>query len=109
MKKVIRILPFILIILIIPLYSYLDAKYFVNIFGCGCLGIDGKPNTLGNYFNANDLRKLVFTILAIIIIGIGVLISIRFKRISSKIIYIIFVALFNILIVHQILSTGGWK
>jgi len=108
-KKILYILPFILIPIIMPVYFFLDEKIFVDIFGCGCVTPGFKKNSLGNYFNANDLRKIVFSVLAVIIIAFGVLISTKFKRRFSIVIYNICVILLNVALAYSIISLGGWK
>lgn len=107
-KKIIVSLPYLLIIFITPIYVLLDQIYFVNIFGCGCVPIAQK-NMLNIPFNANDLRILIYSILIIIVIFIGGVLSMRFKSIKEKILYIFSVFIINIVLALYICQLYVWN
>ena len=95
--------------IIIPVYLYLDLNLFVNIFGCGCVFPGGEKNSLGNYFNANDFRKIVFSFLPIIIITIGLLLSTKVKKRTKKLMYIFCMISINVFLAYYMINCYGWK
>ena len=107
-KKIIMSLPYLLIIFITPIYVLLDQIYFLNIFGCGCVPIVQK-NMLNIPFNANDLRILVYSILIIVVIFIGGVLSRRFKSIKEKILYIFSIFIINIVLAVCICQLYVWN
>ena len=76
-KKALLTLPYLLIIFITPFYNILDSKIFVDVFGCGCVPI-AQTNMLNIAFNANDLRRLVYTIISVLMLLLGIKISNNF-------------------------------
>ena len=107
-KKIIISLPYLLIIFITPIYVLLDKIYFLNIFGCGCVPIVQK-NMLNIPFNANDLRILFYSILIIVVIFIGGVLSRRFKGIKEKILYIFSIFIINIVLAVCICQLYVWN
>lgn len=107
-KKIIISLPYLLIIFITPIYVLLDQIYFLNIFGCGCVPIV-QNNMLNIPFNANDLRILVYSILMIVVIFIGGVLSRRFKSIKEKILYIFSIFIINIVLALYICQLYVWN
>ncbi len=99
MRKLKLLLPIILIPILILPYYFLDTKYFVNIFGCGC----------NEGFNANDLRKVIFLLFAIFAITISVVMSIKFTNKLISVIYIISVIILNIFYWNYVSITFMWK
>ena len=77
-RKLVTILPFVILPISIPIYCVLDNLLFVEIFGCGCVP-SAQTNMLNIPFNANDLRQTVFSILTI---GLSVWSIIIAKRIN---------------------------
>lgn len=94
-KKIIPILPFIIIPIFLPVYRILDSLFLVDIFGCGCVP-STQTNMLGIPFNANDLRVTVFTILALLLSLWGFRSSKIFHKKAVKIVYCATVLLANI-------------
>ena len=78
-----------LIFFISSWYRLLDVFIFVNVFGCGCVPTD-QTNMFNIPFNANDLRILIYSILNIICMIMGIILS---KRINNKILKVIYVLL----------------
>lgn len=109
MKKIKILLPFFIIPIIIPVYSFLDSKYFVKVFGCGCVMKGEYPNSLGNYFNVNDLRMLVFAVLAIAAILLGGFISRKFPNEVKVVLYNVCTVCLNILYWHFVVTNFIWK
>lgn len=94
-KKIIPILPFIIIPIFLPVYRILDSLFLVDIFGCGCVP-STQTNMLGIPFNANDLRVTVFAILALLLSLWGLRLSKTFRKKAVKIVYCATVLLANI-------------
>jgi len=77
----------------------LDENFFVNIFGCGC----------NKWFNANDLKELVYNVLAVIMTVWAVGISKKFNKKSSKVIYCLAVLVFNLFVAYFVKVSFYWK
>ena len=99
-KRSILSLPYFLMIFITPIYNILDQKFFVEIFGCGCV-----PYT---QTNANDLRQLVYNILAIVITILGIFLLKKIESKKTKVIYITTVFIFNFLLAYKICQLYMW-
>lgn len=106
-KKKVAVMPFIMMPLIIPIYSILDNLILVDIFGCGCV-----PSTQNNMFNipfnANDLRLTVFAILTGVLSIWSIFISKTFKRNVSKLLYPLAVILLNVMLTLWTVKTFMW-
>lgn len=106
-KKVILSLPYLLMIFFTPIYNILDQKIFVEIFGCGCVPYT-QTNMFNIDFNANDLRLLVYNILAVAITVLGLFLSKKIESKKIKIIYILTILVFNILLAFKISQLYMW-
>jgi len=106
-KKMIRALPYLFMIFITPIYNILDSKIFVEIFGCGCVPI-AQTNMFNIDFNANDLRKVIYSIISISMLILGIKISKEFKTRKAKVIYNISIIAFNLILTYQICSLYMW-
>lgn len=106
-RKAIRVLPFLFLIFISPIYNLLDTYVFINIFGCGCVPI-AQTNMLNIPFNANDLRLTVYLIITMIMVFIGIKFSREFEVKKHKIIYIISIALVNIVVTAYYYTVFMW-
>lgn len=106
-KKVILSLPYLLMIFFTPIYNILDQKIFVEIFGCGCVPYT-QTNMFNIDFNANDLRLLVYNILAVAITVLGLFLSKKIKSKKIKVIYILTILVFNILLSFKISQLYMW-
>ena len=100
-KRSILSLPYFLMIFITPIYNILDQKFFVEIFGCGCVPYT-QTNMFNIDFNANDLRQLVYNILAIVITILGIFLLKKIESKKTKVIYITTVFIFNFLLAYKI-------
>ena len=69
------------------IYNILDEKIFVKIFGCGCVPAV-QTNMFNIDFNANDLRLIVYNILAVAITILSLFLSQKFESKKLKIIYV---------------------
>lgn len=95
MKKIFKaILPFVISLLFLPVYRILDSLILVDIFGCGCVP-DAQTNLLNIPFNANDLRVVVFALLAVALFAWSFPISKAFQRKPVRILYCTCVLLAN--------------
>ena len=106
-KKALLTLPYLLIIFITPFYNILDSKIFVDVFGCGCVPI-AQTNMLNIAFNANDLSRLVYTIISVLMLLLGIKISNNFKSKSVRVIYNVYILIFNLLATYQICQLYMW-
>ena len=100
-KKVILTLPYLLMIFVTPIYNILDQKIFVKIFGCGCVPI-AQTNMFNIDFNANDLRLIVYNILAVAITIWSIFLSKKIENKKLKIIYVLTILVVNLLLVYKI-------
>ena len=106
-KKIVRVLPFIIMPLLIPVYIVLDNLILVDIFGCGCVP-STQTNMLNISFNSNDLRLTVFTILTIGLSVWSIFIAKSFKRKKAKYLYIITAALLNVILTMWVVKAFMW-
>lgn len=106
-KKIILILPIIIMPIIIPIYIILDNLILVDIFGCGCVP-STQTNMLNIPYNANDLRVTVFSALTIGLFIWSVVIAKTFKRKIAKIIYCFTVILLDVILTLWIVNAFMW-
>lgn len=106
-KKIILSLPYLLMLFITPIYNILDQKIFVKILGCGCVP-SVQTNMFNINFNANDLRQIVYIILAIAITILGLFLSKKIESRKIKVIYIITIFILNILFAYKICQLYMW-
>lgn len=106
-KKWILALPFAITPVFIPIYNILDSLIFVDIFGCGCVP-DSQTNMLNIAFNANDLRRLVFFLLAIALPVWSIVLSKPFRKKYIRIIYCVAVAIVNLLLAVWVVKSFMW-
>lgn len=106
-KKIVAILPFLVIPVFIPLYCLLDNLVFVEVFGCGCVP-STQTNMLNIPFNANDLRLVVFSIATVTLSVWSIFISKKFNRRGSKVVYCICVALLNVILSVWVVNAFMW-
>lgn len=106
-KKLIPVLPFVIMPVLIPVYSILDSLIFVEVFGCGCVP-ETQTNMLNIAFNANDLRMVVFFALAILLSVWSVLIAKGFPKTGARILYCAGVIVLNLLLAGWVVKTFLW-
>ena len=106
-RKLVTILPFVILPISIPIYCVLDNLLFVEIFGCGCVP-SAQTNMLNIPFNANDLRQTVFSILTIGLSVWSMIIAKRFTKPYSKVLYPLAVALLNVALALWVIKTCMW-
>lgn len=106
-KKIIALLPFVVMPIFIPIYMVLDNLILVEIFGCGCVP-STQTNMLNIPFNANGLRMTVFSLLTIVLSIWSIVISKRFNRKMMKILYTVAVILLNVLLTMWTVKTFMW-
>lgn len=71
-----------------PIYNILDRKVFVEILGCGCVP-SAQTNMFNIDFNANDLRLIVYNILAFVLTVFGLFLSKKIENKKVKIMYVL--------------------
>ena len=106
-KKILAVVPFIIIPILIPAYCMLDSLILVEIFGCGCVP-STQTNMLNIPFNANDLRLTVFSGLTICMTIWGIAISKSFQRKNTKTLYRIAVLLLNTILTFWVVKAFMW-
>lgn len=106
-KKMVAVMPLILMLIIIPIYRILDNLILVDIFGCGCV-----PSTQSNMFNipfnANDLRLTVFAVVTVVLSIWSIFISKTFQRKISKLLYCLAVILLNVMLTLWTVKIFMW-
>ena len=106
-KKIVIVLPFIIMPLFIPIYNILDSLILVDIFGCGCVPI-AQTNMLNISFNANDLRLMVFSVLAVGLSVWSFVISKSFNKKITKFLYCFATIFLNVIITIWVVKTFMW-
>ena len=106
-KKVILSLPYLLMIFLTPIYNILDQKIFVKIFACGSVP-SAQTNMFNIDFNANDLRLIVYNLLAVSITILGLFLSKKIESKKLKIIYVLTILVLNILLAYKICQLYMW-
>lgn len=107
-KKAILALPYLLMSFITPFYNILDSTIFVEVLGCGCVPTV-QTNMFNIDFNANDLRFVVYNVIAILMLILGIKLSKKFNSKKVKIIYNITIIIFNILLAAIICKRYMWN
>ena len=106
-KNAIKALPYLLMIFITPFYNFLDQKVFVEIFGCGCVPV-AQTNMFNIDFNANDLRRVVYSVITIAVFVLGIILSKKIESKSKKTIYLITILVFNVLLALKTCQMYMW-
>ena len=106
-KKIIALLPFVIMPVFIPIYMVLDNLLLVEIFGCGCVP-STQTNILNMPFNANDLRLTVCSLLTIVLSIWSITLSKRFNKKMMEILYIAAVILLNVSLTMWTVKTFMW-
>lgn len=106
-RKLVTILPFVILPISIPIYCVLDNLLFVEIFGCGCVP-SAQTNMLHIPFNANDLRQTVFSILTIALSVWSIIIAKRINKTYHKVLYALAVVLLNVILSLWVIKAFMW-
>ena len=106
-RKTLLSLPYLFMIFITPIYNILDQKIFVDIFGCGCVPYT-QTNMFNIDFNANDLRLVVYNVMAVAMAILGIILSRKLKSKKSRIIYVVAIILVNLLLAFTICRLYMW-
>lgn len=106
-KKIVAVVPFIIIPIFIPIYCMLDSHIFVDIFGCGCVP-STQTNMLNIPFNANDLRLTVFSVLTIGMTILSIVIARSFNRKMTKLLYCGITFLLNVVLTMWVVKAFMW-
>ncbi len=105
--KIANVMPFLIMLIITPLYNILDKVLLVEIFGCGCVPI-AQTNMLNIPFNANNLRRTVYLLLTIGMFVWSILRARHFQRKSAKAIYCGAVFVWNLFLTGRIVKAFMW-
>lgn len=106
-EKFIVSLPYLLMIIITPIYAVLDHTVFVKVFGCGCVP-SAQTNMFNIPFNANDLRSVVYIAITVISLILGIFLSKKLDSKKSKALYFITILAFNILLTYEVCQVSMW-
>ena len=106
-KKIIAVIPFLIMPVFIPIYVVLDNLILVDVFGCGCVPTT-QTNMLNIPINANDLRLVVFAILTVVLSAWAINISKRFDKKIAKLLYCFSVVVFNVALAMWVVKTFLW-
>jgi len=107
-KKALLILPYLLLLFVTPIYNILDQRFFIQLFGCGCVP-SVQSNVFNIPFNANDLRFMIYVIFNLILFALSFKYSKGFYSKRKRIFYILSILLFNILLTLKILQLYMWN
>lgn len=107
-KKWIAFLPFVIMPVFILPYQILDNLVLVDIFGCGCVP-GAQTNMLNIAFNANDLRRMVFVALTLLLSVWSVRISKDFKTKAARILYTFAVLAVNTALTMWVVQAFMWS
>ncbi len=97
MKRILYLLPYVIIPIFIPVYNILDQKFLVEVFGCGCVPI-AQTNMFNIGYNANDLRMTVFSVLTLLLTALGYRLSKGFVKCSDRIVYCVSIFVINVVL-----------
>lgn len=106
-KKLVPVLPFLIMPILIPFYWLLDKLVLVDVFGCGCVP-SVQENMLGIAFNSNDLRLTVFAALAIGLSIWSIFLAKILKGSITKILYCLAAVVMNGLLALWFVKTFMW-
>ena len=106
-KKMVALVPFIIIPILVPVYCMLDSLILVDIFGCGCVP-SAQTNMLNIPFNANDLRLNVFSVLTIGMVILSIVISKQFNRKITKCLYCFTAVVLNVALTLWVVKAFIW-
>ena len=106
-RKLTLLLPFAAMPLFLLPYSLLDSAVLVKVFGCGCVPF-AQTNMLNIAFNANDLRRVVFAVLAAVLFWLGIRIAKQFESKKIRTIYCAAVFCWNVLFALWVMKAFMW-
>ena len=98
------------LILLFP-YSWINNRFLVDWFGCGCPVIDEAGNMVENNFNANDFTALFWLFISVCVTAISIFLSKRIPRdrIWLRILYIIGMLVISLFISYRFIQLMMWK
>lgn len=102
------VLPYIIMIIFIPIYMMLDNAVFVKIFGCGCVP-GAQTNILNIPFNANNLKVLVFGIFTIVMLMLQIYFTRNVQNTVIRAILCSTTFVLNLVIAFAICSLTMWE
>jgi hypothetical protein len=107
-SKLLLSVPYILVLIMTPIYGILDRFVFVKVFGCGCVP-DVQENMFGISFNANDLRFTVYAVVALLMTVLGFKLSKSIPNKWIKLVYVVSILVFNAAFGLWICKVSMWK
>lgn len=106
-KNIASVMPFVIIPIVIPIYSFFDGLILVDLFGCGCVP-SAQTNVFQIPYNANDLRLTVFSVLTIGLFLWSIVMAKTFERKTAKIGYCLAVLVWNVIVTLWTVKTFMW-
>ena len=109
--KIIFLTPLLsFLVLFIP-YSWVNQQFLVKWFGCGCPKIDKFGNMISDYFNANDVTKLFWSVIALCSTVAAFFLS---KKISKekwwlRVLYVVGIFVVSLFVARRFTQMMMWR
>lgn len=97
-------------ILLVP-YSWINNRFLVDWFGCGCPKVDETGNMIHNYFNANDVTRLFWLFITVCVTILSVTFSKKIPQDKRwlKIVYVAAMLLLSLFISFRFTQIMMWQ
>ena len=97
-------------ILLIP-YSWINNRFLVDWFGCGCPKVDETGNMIHSYFNANDVTRLFWLFITVCVTILSVTFSKKIPQDKRwlKIVYVATMLLLSLFISFRFTQIMMWN
>ncbi len=109
-KTVILLLPLLLFVILLVPYSWVNQRFLVEWFGCGCPVIDANGEAVPDSFNANDVTLLFWLFVSVCTTVISVFLSKRILRDEKwqRVLYVLGVLVISLLISYRFYQMMMW-
>lgn len=103
--------PLTLFLIFLLPYSWINNRFLVDWFGCGCPVLDEAGNMVENNFNANDVTRLFWLFITICVTILSINLSKRIPKDKTwlRILYVIAVLLLSLMIASQFIQIMMWN
>ena len=111
-KKLAILTTPLLLFVILPIpYSWVNQRFIVEWFGCGCPKLDEFGNMINPDFNANDFTALFWLFVSICATVISVFLAkqIPKEKMWLRILYVVCIFVVSLLISQQFCQMMMWK
>ena len=97
-------------ILLVP-YSWINNRFLVDWFGCGCPKVDETGNMIHNYFNANDVTRLFWLFITVCVTILSITFSKKIPQDKRwlKIVYVAAMLLLSLFISFRFIQIMMWQ